>query len=704
MSEDGPFLRAALDYARDGRKVFPCDPADKSPLTSNGFHGATLNHDVIRNWWLIRRDAMIGFPTGAVAGCWALDVDTTEGHGLDGTSALAALEAQHGALPPTREHRTPSGGRHLLFSWDPARPIGCGAGDLPPGIQVRGNGGYVIAPPSVRPDGRSYELIDRPLADAPDWLYGIIGLQRHSLNGGGRPVIEVPPHVLARIAARPNPGSSVSKAPEDNLPPADPERVRVALEAISADDYQVWFRIGAALHSAFGDSGRQLFHDWSATSTKYDTRQCDKKWREVQKLTDFSVGTIYHYANEADPTWRERAPPPEDRSVKLNSPQPETEEKPTANSQAAAPAEVKTAAKTQVKPLMVSCAEFLADFDPPDYLVDGLLQRRYLYSMTAPTGAGKTSVVMRIGAHVALGMQLAGLDVERGKVLFLAGENPDDVRCRVVKLCEEMKIDPKALEMFFVAGVISIRAPEIRKRVIAESKVRGPFALVIVDTSAAYFEGDNENDNAQLGRHARVLRSLTEIEGGPCVLVTCHPTKSPNPDNLLPRGGGAFVAEVDGNLVCQKEDKLVTLTTHGKFRGPDFKPLLFKLQAGKTELLKDRKGRQLWSVTAAPITDQEGEQLADETAKRSDELLRAMLGKPGGSINDLAKALGWFYPATGEPYKTKVQKLLPGLKVRKLVDDKGGRWALTEKGAKEAEALGGAIKGQGDLDLGNPHM
>jgi hypothetical protein len=311
---------------------------------------------------------------------------------------------------------------------------------------------------------------------------------------------------------------------------------------------------------------------------------------------------------------------------------------------------------------------------------------------------------MRIAAHVALGLPLAGLEVERGRVLFLAGENPDDVRCRVVKLCEEMNLDPKGLDVCFLPGVISISALAVRQRVTKESEERGPFALVIVDTSAAYFDGDNENDNAQLGNHARTLRELTKLHGGPCVLVTCHPTKSPNPDNLLPRGGGAFVAEVDGNLVCIKEDKVVTLTTHGKFRGPDFKPLLFKLQAGKTELLKDRKGRQLWSVTAAPITDQEGEQLADETKRNSDDLLRAMLAKPGASLPQLAEALGWHYPSSGQPYKTKVQKLLPGLKARKLADNKGDRWALTEKGAKEAEALGGAIKGQGDLDLGNPHM
>ena len=89
--------------------------------------------------------------------------------------------------------------------------------------------------------------------------------------------------------------------------------------------------------------------------------------------------------------------------------------------------------------LIHSSREFVAGFVPPDYLIDGLIQRRYFYSMTAPTGAGKTCVAIRIAAHAALGLSLDGRNVEKVRVLFLAGENPDDVRARWIKLCEEMQ-------------------------------------------------------------------------------------------------------------------------------------------------------------------------------------------------------------------------------------------------------------------------
>src|SRR5262249_10559787 len=84
--------------------------------------------------------------------------------------------------------------------------------------------------------------------------------------------------------------------------------------------------------------------------------------------------------------------------------------------------------------------EFVADYRPPSYLIVPLLQRRSLYALTGPTGSGKTAVGLRIAAHVQLGQELAGMTVKQGRVLYLAGENPDDVRTRWIKQCEEMGV------------------------------------------------------------------------------------------------------------------------------------------------------------------------------------------------------------------------------------------------------------------------
>jgi hypothetical protein len=176
------------------------------------------------------------------------------------------------------------------------------------------------------------------------------------------------------------------------------------------------------------------------------------------------------------------------------------------------------------KRLIKSSAEFLADFVPPDYLLDGILQRRFFYSFTAPTGGGKTALDLLLSAHVARGIPLAGLDVGKGRVVYFAGENPDDVRMRWLAMAEHLPFDKDTIDVYFIDGPQTI--PEIVSRVKAEVEKIGGAALIIIDTSAAYFTGGDENNNVEAGNHARMLRELTKLAGGPTVLANCHPTKN----------------------------------------------------------------------------------------------------------------------------------------------------------------------------------
>ena len=258
--------------------------------------------------------------------------------------------------------------------------------------------------------------------------------------------------------------------------------------------------------------------------------------------------------------------------------------------------------------LIQTSAEFVASLRPPDYLIKGVLQRRFLYSMTAPTGAGKTCIALRVAAHVAFGLPLSGRPVKQGRVLFLAGENPDDVCMRWIKLAEEMGVDVNTDRIIWLGARLPLSNKTTRRQIDAEVASLGEVALVVADTSAAFFEGDEENSNVQLGNHARMLRTFVDTPGGPTVLVTSHPVKNPDMENLVPRGGGAFVNEVDGNLVCVAQGGgLVDLHWHVKFRGPDFEPIPFKITACQSEKLKNSDGEKIWTVTAAPVTAAEQE-------------------------------------------------------------------------------------------------
>ena len=171
---------AALNYARKGWHVFPCDPRTKRPLTGHGFKDATTDLEQVALWWQQWPNAMIGCPTGSATGVFALDPDVAEKPGeADGLACWRSLLDEHGEIAPTRTHRSPSGGMHILFQWDAVRPITNKEGHLRgKGINVRGEGGYVILPPSQRADGVAYQLDDPSLEDviapAPPWLLDLI--------------------------------------------------------------------------------------------------------------------------------------------------------------------------------------------------------------------------------------------------------------------------------------------------------------------------------------------------------------------------------------------------------------------------------------------------------------------------------------------------------------------------------------------------
>jgi Bifunctional DNA primase/polymerase, N-terminal len=166
-------LDAALEYARKGLPVFPCNPLDKKPLTPHGFKDATTDEAQIRAWWGRWPNAMIGAPTGPASGAWVLDPDVDPIKQLDGIAALAQLTARHGALPQTLTSITPRGGKHKFFAWDSNVDIRNSESKVGPGIDVRGNGGYVCLPPSRNANGGTYQWEPggtKVIAPAPPWL------------------------------------------------------------------------------------------------------------------------------------------------------------------------------------------------------------------------------------------------------------------------------------------------------------------------------------------------------------------------------------------------------------------------------------------------------------------------------------------------------------------------------------------------------
>jgi predicted ATP-dependent serine protease len=126
------------------------------------------------------------------------------------------------------------------------------------------------------------------------------------------------------------------------------------------------------------------------------------------------------------------------------------------------------AAEPADKPLIKTSAEFVADFTPPDYVLDGILQRRFCYSFTGKTGAGKTAILLRTSAHVWLSQLLGEREVAQGRVLYFAGENPTDIQMRWIALAQQMGFDINAIGVHFIPGTFKIS--ELRERIQKEAE------------------------------------------------------------------------------------------------------------------------------------------------------------------------------------------------------------------------------------------
>lgn len=177
-------LHCPIDHG--DRRRCSCGKADcaspaKHPvgrLVPRGVLDASRDPNVLAAW-LEQGRCNIGIATGAASGIVVLDIDPRHG----GDETLADLEREHGSLPTTWRFLTGGGGEHVLFR-HPGRPVKNSAGQIGPGIDVRGDGGYIVAPPSIHINGRPYAISvdhhpeDVPLADAPAWLLERIAATR----------------------------------------------------------------------------------------------------------------------------------------------------------------------------------------------------------------------------------------------------------------------------------------------------------------------------------------------------------------------------------------------------------------------------------------------------------------------------------------------------------------------------------------------
>lgn len=169
MNSSGSIAQTALEYQQKGFSVIPVDRKTKKPLLESWkeYQTRPATAEEIRTWWKHWPSANVAIVTGAVSGLIVVDIDGPEGE--------ASLQGGH--IPPT-PMATTGKGRHIYFKHPDSHVPN--AVRLLPGVDLRGDGGYVIVPPSIHASGRRYEwadclgLDDVPLAEPPAWLFDLL--------------------------------------------------------------------------------------------------------------------------------------------------------------------------------------------------------------------------------------------------------------------------------------------------------------------------------------------------------------------------------------------------------------------------------------------------------------------------------------------------------------------------------------------------
>lgn len=299
---DNPMLNAALDLAARGFPVLQVKPGSKLPLRSkrvNGANwGATRDRDLITRYWDSAPRANVGIATGFPLAVGEKDrlfvID------IDGPEGLASLHKLTNGRPWTQTPSVKTARGHHIYLRAPFDVKTC---NWLPGVDIRGTGGYVLAPPSIRADkgGFTYqwEDADLPIAEPPIWLDRHLPLLVN--------VESIPSDVMTMVQGdAKDMWRAINVVVGEDTWRATIESIEPVIMQVNADiDYHDWLAIGMALHKETdgGQEGLDLWDKWSSGGSKYKRHELPMKWRtftlpEQRQGKSVGYGTILDIAKQ----------------------------------------------------------------------------------------------------------------------------------------------------------------------------------------------------------------------------------------------------------------------------------------------------------------------------------------------------------------------------------------------------------------------
>jgi len=527
-------LGEAMSLADLGFRVIPIKPGGKHPPVPAWQDAATTDADVIRNWWThLYRGHGIGIATGG--GRIVLDIDVAGDKRGDDT--LHELLERHGDLPDTVEAITGSGGRHIWLRV-PCEVRNDAGRRLGHGIDVRGDGGQVLAPPTVHPNGTRYAWVaghapdEHAMAMAPAWLVDL-------LRDEPAPAPRAP---------------ATSTAPDDG--PAARYNARTTWDQLLGDD-------GWTLHSERGEQrwvrpGKSRREGASAT-VGHDGRDVLKVFTSsVTWLPEGAYSRFGYYAcrrHGGDRSAAARALRAEEQRMLPTQPQ-ATIGAPTttvAPSEAAAVERPTRSQQMRSRLYHLGTGEFGIPEATP--LIDGVLNEGTLAVIYGPPKSAKSFLMLDQALHIACGMDWLGRATRAGHVLYVLGEGAGGAQRRAKAWLTHHGL-ASAPRFHLLADTVRLLDDlEIGclLEIIDELPER-PVAIYI-DTLARAMVGGEENDASSMGKLVHAADRI-RAHTGATVSFVHHAGKDATKGS---RGSTALLGALDSEFSVSKEAGKVTM-------------------------------------------------------------------------------------------------------------------------------------------------
>jgi hypothetical protein len=261
---------AALRYGKAGFKIYPSPRKDGAAYVK-WKDASTSDPATIEKWWTQWPDALICLDCGK-SEIGVIDVDTLEGHNVDGQKALLDVEMENGFLPLTRMAQSPSKGVHYFFR-DPGSLLKTTSGKLGPGLDTRGRGGMVVLEPSIiRGKGAYRWLNNEEMASIPQWVLDVVGEP-----------------------------SNLGPVPDAEFEPVyTDEEFKTLLNLLNVDDFREhdkWLSLMlACTHSSTVNDGKEAFMDWT---TGKGEGEFAGDWDIISDRWDYNFGQNRNKAGRA---------------------------------------------------------------------------------------------------------------------------------------------------------------------------------------------------------------------------------------------------------------------------------------------------------------------------------------------------------------------------------------------------------------------